>query len=148
MDCLLAAVLVIMAVAFAVGFVAIPIIMVRMIRLWAKAGRARVPVTAMGLVRMWSLGVSPTAVVDACIRLGPSGVRVTADKLTKHALARGHVGRVADWVVAARAARFTPHWSKAAALDLTHALRDLQDVPKDDREDVFRRISEGQSASK
>jgi len=43
--------------------------------------------------------------------------------------------------VAAKGAGTDPEWAKAAALDLAHGLRDLADVPGNDRPEVFRRMA-------
>jgi uncharacterized protein YqfA (UPF0365 family) len=82
-------------------------------------------------------------VVDTCVRLKHGGVDATAVDLQKHILAGGDVKRVADWLVAARGSGVAADWDKAARLDLAQELRDLADVPTQDRKAIFQRMARG-----
>lgn len=111
--------------------------------LWLKALTSGSPVSLMEMIFMSLRMVPPRLVVETYVRLRQAGVSVTTVDLQRHVLAEGNIERVADWLVAAQNSGVPVDWGGAARLDLAQELRNLDDVPADDRKRVFARIAKG-----
>lgn len=94
--------------------------------LWIQAASSGAKVTMFSLIGMWFRKVNPTVVVNSRIMAVKAGLKLSAEVLEAHYLARGNVPNVVRALIAASRANIPLTFQKAAAIDL--AGRDVLDA--------------------
>lgn len=86
--------------------------------MWFQALLSGVKISLLHLVLMRWRGVNPNTIVVAMITGTKAGLRLNANELEAHYLAKGNVGRVVMALISAAKANITLDFQKAAAIDL------------------------------
>lgn len=86
--------------------------------MWFQALLSGVKICLLHLVLMRWRGVNPNTIVVAMITGTKAGLRLNANELEAHYLAKGNVGRVVMALISAAKANITLDFQKAAAIDL------------------------------
>ena len=86
--------------------------------MWFQALLSGVKISLLHLVLMCWRGVNPNTIVVAMITGTKAGLRLNANELEAHYLAKGNVGRVVMALISAAKANITLDFQKAAAIDL------------------------------
>ena len=86
--------------------------------MWFQALLSGVKISLLHLVLMRWRGVNPNTIVVAMITGTKAGLRLNANELEAHYLAKGNVGRVVMALISAAKANITLDFQKAASIDL------------------------------
>ena len=86
--------------------------------MWFQALLSGVKISLLHLVLMRWRGVNPNTIVVAMITGTKAGLRLNANELEAHYLAKGNVGRVVMALISAAKANIILDFQKAAAIDL------------------------------
>ena len=95
-------------------------------QLWMQSILSNAPVGLMSIVLMRFRKVDPNIIVTARITAKKAGIDISTDKLEGHYMARGHVVRVVQALIAASKADIPLTFDRACAIDL--AGRDVLDA--------------------
>lgn len=112
-------------IVFFLGSFIVFALMRRMLSAWLRSMASGVPVELFRLLGMRLRGVPIDRILEAYVRLKQGEIDVGLDALEAHHLAGGDVRRIADWMVATKAAGLDASWGQLAKADLAKRLPDV-----------------------